>query len=95
MPSAGVQDGASLTAPPASDVDPFVTDLLLDTPRWQEMLREAGSVVHLAKYGCYAIGRYAEVAAGMADFQNLISSAGNGLYDVRKGEHLRPTGPAS
>src|SRR5664279_5254254 len=93
--STGSLDERGLPPPPALNVDPWTDELLIDLPRWHQMLRDGGSVVYLPKYNCYAVGGYTEAVSGMADHENLISSAGVGLYDVRKGEHLRPPSPVA
>jgi len=46
---------------PVSDINPFSADYLADPHPAQEALREAGPVVHLVRYGCWAIARYQEV----------------------------------
>jgi 4-methoxybenzoate monooxygenase (O-demethylating) len=80
---------ADAGAPPALDRDPFSRDALLDPGPFQEALREAGPVVYLEAYDCYAVGRYAEVRAVLSTWRDFTVSGGVGYNDIRKGTGWR------
>jgi cytochrome P450 len=75
---------------PILDADPFAPDVLADPLPFQHVLREAGPVVVLAKYGVYAMGRYADVQAALTDWQSFESGAGVGLANFRTETPWRP-----
>ncbi|MEV4991621.1 cytochrome P450 [Pseudarthrobacter sp. LMD1-1-1.1] len=75
---------------PVLDADPFSPEVLADPLSFQEQLREAGPVVVLAKYGVYALGRYAEVKSALTDWQSFESGAGVGLTNFRTEKPWRP-----
>ncbi|MEU2350997.1 cytochrome P450 [Modestobacter sp. NPDC049651] len=75
---------------PVSDVDPFSHDVLEDPLPMHEQLREAGPVVHLSRYDVFALARYAEVHAALADWQQFQSAAGVGLSNFRTEKPWRP-----
>ena len=75
---------------PVLDEDPYSTDNLRDPRTFHHRLREAGPLVWLSRHGVYATGRYAQVRAGLSQFEQLISSAGVGLEDLRTGASWRP-----
>src|SRR4051812_38976564 len=75
---------------PSLDIDPFSMDFLSDPHPAHEILREAGPVVHLRKWGVYAVARYAEVWAVLNDPQTFCSSRGVGLSDFAKEKPWRP-----
>jgi cytochrome P450 len=54
------------------------------------VLREAGPVVRLDKWKCYAVARYAEVHAVLHDPLTFCSSRGVGLSDFSKEKPWRP-----
>jgi cytochrome P450 len=67
---------AALLSYPVSDVDLWSQDALLDPyPLWKQ-LREAGPVVLLNKYDFYALPRYAQMRAALADWQTFSSAQG-------------------
>lgn len=75
---------------PTSELDPFAEENL-DSPRgFHEHLRSLGRVVHLTRYGVYALPHYAETAAALRDWQSFESGAGVGLANFRKEAPLRP-----
>ena len=76
-------------APTLTD-DPFGPEVLDDPLPFHERLREAGRVVHLPQYDLFAMGRYADVHAGLTDWQTFQSAAGVGLSNFRKEEPWRP-----
>lgn len=75
---------------PSSAVDPFSTEFFEDPHRIHEALREAGPVVWLSEWGCYAVARYAEVHAVFNDPTTFCSSRGVGLSDFAKETPWRP-----
>jgi len=89
-----MSDGLALdSAPPVLDIDPFTERILADPYPFHEALREAGAVVWLKPYGIYATGRDETVRTVMADHTRFITSAGTGLYDLRKPGAWRPKSP--
>ena len=83
----------SLDAPTATDaasIDPFDLEFLNDPLPYQAMLRDAGPVVRLEKYGVYAMARYDEVHAALVDWQTFQSAAGVGLANFRHEKPWRP-----
>jgi 4-methoxybenzoate monooxygenase (O-demethylating) len=72
------------------DVDPFSPEFLADPYPAHEMLREAGPVVRLPRYGIWASARHAPVRAALHDPEAFCSSAGVGISDFRKEEPWRP-----
>ncbi|MDR7304053.1 cytochrome P450 [Haloactinomyces albus] len=75
---------------PATDVDPFSHEVLEDPLPMQAALRDAGPVVHLSRYGIYAMARYEEVHAALTDWQSFQSAAGVGLSNFRYEQPWRP-----
>lgn len=75
---------------PVSDVDPFSNEFFEDPHRIHEALREAGPVVWLSLWGCYAVARYDEVHAVFHDPATFCSSRGVGLSDFAKEKPWRP-----
>jgi len=69
---------------PSLDVDPYAPDVLRDPYPLHERLREAGPVVHLARYGVWAVARYEQVRATLNRWEEFCSSAGAGLANFRK-----------
>ncbi|MEV4241373.1 MULTISPECIES: cytochrome P450 [unclassified Nocardia] len=74
---------------PTLDIDPYDHDVLREPHEFHERLREAGPLVWLPRYGVYACGRFDQVHAGLRQWQDLISSAGVGLGDLRSGQYWR------
>ncbi|GJD53466.1 Cytochrome p450 CYP199A2 [Methylobacterium crusticola] len=75
---------------PVSDVDPFSTEFFEDPHRIHEALREAGPVVWLARWGCYAVARYEEVRTVLNDHETFCSGRGVGLSDFARETPWRP-----
>ena len=61
------QDAAPPRGAPATDIDPFTPERILNPYAWHAELREMGAMVWLNKYGCYFAPRYAECFAIVAD----------------------------
>lgn len=83
----------STTAPaplPVSDADPFGPEVLADPLPFHAALRDAGPVVHLSRYGVYAMGRYEQVHAALRDWQGFQSGAGVGMSNFRTERPWRP-----
>ncbi len=75
---------------PSLTIDPFDEEFLSDPFAYHDELREAGAVVWLKKYDCYAMARFAEVQAALKDWQTYISGRGVGLADFAREEPWRP-----
>ncbi len=75
---------------PVDDVDPF-DPAFLDAPyEHHRRLRDLGPVVRLSAYDVWALARFDEVHAALADPGTFCSSAGVGLSDFRKEQPWRP-----
>src|SRR5882757_9632238 len=83
-------DQAAPTGVPSLDVDPFSTEFFDNMHTIHQVLREAGPVVWLAKWGVYGVARYAEVHAVLNDPLTFCSSRGVGLSDFAKEKPWRP-----
>lgn len=75
---------------PTLDVDPFSDEFLADPFVQHALIREAGPVVWLERYGIWALGRYDDVFATLMDWETFISSAGVGITDFRREPPPRP-----
>lgn len=75
---------------PHLDIDPFAIEFFADPFPTHEVLREAGPVVYLDKWGVYGVARYAEVHAVLNDPATFCSSRGVGLSDFKKEKPWRP-----
>lgn len=75
---------------PVLDLDPYDDATLTDPAPFHERLRDAGPVVWLSRYDVYASGRYDQVRAALTNPEDLVSSAGAGMLDLRKSENFRP-----
>lgn len=80
---------AAAAGVPRSDLDPFDDDFLAAPLPRQAELRDLGPVVHLDRYGVYAVARYDEVHRALTDWQSLRSGAGVGLSDFSREEPWR------
>ena len=69
---------------PTVELDPFSPEVLQSPHPYHHVLREAGPVVRLARYGIFAMARYAEVREVLMDWRTFCSSAGVGLTNFRK-----------
>ncbi|MGW5635766.1 cytochrome P450 [Streptomyces sp. NPDC003832] len=81
---------ASLSAPPASDIDPFAEEYLENPQPLHHHLRAAGPVVYLDRYDVHALTRYQEVHTALVDWQTFQSGAGVGLANFRHEKPWRP-----
>jgi cytochrome P450 len=75
---------------PACDADPFSHDAIEDPLPLHALLRDAGPVVYLTRYGTYALARYEQVYAALTNWQGFISAAGVGLSNFRREKPWRP-----
>ncbi|GAA4039560.1 cytochrome P450 [Arthrobacter methylotrophus] len=78
---------------PVLDDDPFSPEILENPLPFQERLREAGPVVFLSKYNAYAIGRYEDLSAAVANWQELTSGSGVGLNEPWRARGLLQMDP--
>lgn len=69
---------------PSLDVDPYSEEWLRDPYPFHEILREAGPVVRLERYGVWALARYEHVRSTLNRWEVFCSSAGVGLADFTK-----------
>ncbi|WP_092808234.1 cytochrome P450 [Rhodococcus globerulus] len=69
---------------PTLDVDPFSAEILTQPYDFHEQLREIGPVVHLPRYGVYAMGRYDDVHSSLVNWESFVSSRGAGLSDFKR-----------
>ncbi|MFF4116222.1 cytochrome P450 [Streptomyces sp. NPDC001714] len=68
-----------MTVPPVTDVDMFATSDQRTRYEQYRQLRELGPVVRLREPDAYAVTRYAEVKAALADHTSFISGEGVGF----------------
>src|SRR3954464_3876418 len=85
-----VTDQAAPTGVPSLDVDPFSIEFFDNMHTIHQVLREAGPVVWLAKWGIYGVARYAEVHGVLHDPLTFCSGRGVGLSDFAKEKPWRP-----
>jgi cytochrome P450 len=75
---------------PVFDADPFSLALLDDPYPFYEEMRDAGPVVFLSAYSCFATGRHDQAQTVLTDYARFISSAGVGLANFGKEKPWRP-----
>ena len=80
----------SIDGIPELDLDPFALDFLLEPYPGHQVIREAGPVVWLSRYGVYAVARFSLVQQAMQDWQTFCSGRGVGLADFAKEPPWRP-----
>src|ERR1700716_709621 len=88
--STEIPTGGDPSAIPHVEVDPFSNEFFENPPPIHEVLREAGAVVRLEKWGVYGVARYAEVHAVLNDPATFCSSRGVGLSDFAREKPWRP-----
>ncbi|OWA00823.1 cytochrome P450 [Streptomyces sp. CS113] len=64
-----------MNTPPASDVDLFADEVVLDPYPVYAELRERGPVVHLPRNDVYALTRYDAIRGALADWESFSSSS--------------------
>src|SRR6266550_8319860 len=89
-PDSVTPERAAPVGVPSLDVDPFSTEFFEDPHAIHEVLREAGPLVWLDKWGVYGVARYAEVHAVLNDPLTFCSSRGVGLSDFARETPWRP-----
>jgi 4-methoxybenzoate monooxygenase (O-demethylating) len=77
---------------PVIDVDPYDPATLRDPYPMHRRLRDAGPVGYIPRYGHYALARFAQVRAALADAETYSSAAGVGLRDPREPGYFRTPG---
>ncbi|MGH7152487.1 MAG: cytochrome P450 [Acetobacteraceae bacterium] len=75
---------------PVLDIDPYTESYLADPFPAHAALREAGPVVRLSRYDCFAVARYEEVRTVLNDWQTFCSGRGVGLQDFARERPWRP-----
>ncbi|MBS7705490.1 cytochrome P450 [Chelatococcus asaccharovorans] len=78
---------------PVLNLDPYAPETIDNPYGFDEALREAGPVVWLSRYQCYATGRFDEAQTAFSDDSRFLCTAGVGLTDIRKPESLRDKNP--
>ncbi|MGH6950543.1 MAG: cytochrome P450 [Vitreimonas sp.] len=73
-----------------SQLDPFSQAYFDDPYPAQEALREAGDAVWLARYGVWAVARFAPVRTMLFDWKTFCSGRGVGLADFANEKPWRP-----
>jgi cytochrome P450/ferredoxin-NADP reductase len=79
-----------LSPAPELDLDPFSLGVLADPYPGHAILREAGPLVHLSRYGIWAVARHVEVSAVLQDWRTFCSGRGGGLSDFAREKPWRP-----
>jgi 4-methoxybenzoate monooxygenase (O-demethylating) len=75
---------------PELDLDPFSDEFLSEPYRLHEIMREAGPVVRLTRYGILGFARYADIRSILLDWQTFCSSSGVGITNFRNETPWRP-----
>ena len=78
---------------PICDGDPFSLETMEDPFPLQREVREAGPVVWMSKYQCWAVAGFQEVKAVLGNWQTYCSSRGIGLTDFAKEKPWRVPSP--
>lgn len=74
---------------PSIEIDVFGDEFIADPVASYDLLRDAGPVVHLSRYGVYGMARYADVMAALKDFDTFCSGRGGTMIDYAKAEGWR------
>jgi 4-methoxybenzoate monooxygenase (O-demethylating) len=85
-----VTDRTRVIDVPVFEDDPFDPAVLVAPYELHQRLRDAGPVVYLERYDCWAMARHTEVAHALGDWETFSSAAGVGLADFRKEPPWRP-----
>ena len=75
---------------PHLGIDPFSVAFLTNPYPDHARMRDVGPVVHLTRYGIFAMARHAEVLAALDDWRTYSSARGVGLQDFAKEAAWRP-----
>src|SRR6516162_4027008 len=70
--------------------DPFSTSFMRDPYPHYERMREAGPLVYLRLYECFAVARHEEVQKVLSDWETFSSAAGVGLANFNSEKPWRP-----
>jgi len=70
--------------------DPFSTSFMRDPYPHYERMREAGPLVYLRLYECFAVARHEEVQKVLSDWDTFSSAAGVGLANFNSEKPWRP-----
>lgn len=70
---------------PETEVDIYSDEILDDPYEFYRSLRGLGPVVHLNRYGFYAIPRYADVRAALGNWQQFSSAKGMAMNEPMNG----------
>jgi cytochrome P450 len=81
-----------LTAP-RLDLDPYADEALQNPYETQRIVRDAGPVVWLTKYACYAVARHAVAQRVLQDYAQFSSAGGVGLANLNKPGAWRAPSP--
>ena len=79
--------------PPTIDIDPYADEVLNEPYGMHSVLRSAGPVAFLSRYGVYAMGRHRDIMIVLKDWETYSSTGGSGLGDIRKPDAWRPGSP--
>lgn len=74
---------------PSLDVDPYDEEVVADPFPMADIIRRAGPVVYLSRYGVWAVARYQQVHDVLHDHQRFSSAGGVGLADARQPGYWR------
>jgi 4-methoxybenzoate monooxygenase (O-demethylating) len=81
---------AALADVPVLETDPFSLEVLDDPYPFYKELRDAGPIVFLPAYSCFATGQHDAAQTVLTDHARFISSAGVGLANFTKEKPWRP-----
>jgi cytochrome P450 len=73
---------AAAATPFATDLDLFSDEVLLDPFPHYRTLRDLGPAAYLTRYDLWALTRYDQVRAALADWRTFSSAQGPGLNDI-------------
>ena len=75
---------------PTIEEDPFSTSFMRDPYPHYERMREAGPLIYLRLYECFAVARHEEVQKVLSDWETFSSAAGVGLANFNSEKPWRP-----
>ncbi len=85
-----VGDVQASTSIPAIETDPFSIAFLENPYPHYARMRDAGPVVAVPQYDCYAVARHEHVQRVLSEWQTFSSAAGVGLANFNKEKPWRP-----
>ena len=86
--SASMKSASWSDSPPVYDVDIYSDEVIRDPYPHYQRIRDAGAAVWLPANGLWAIGRHADVRAGLADHETFRS--GNGVSGNEAANRMAP-----